>query len=438
MGGPRRANNALNLIPPPQFTRSNLGTEREPMMIKMPLAAADVATLEAVETAMATGGLTSNDCVASVYFNKSSIAADVTDPDVPVAAASQRYITRVSGFHVQGHSTATSVHLGGGKKRYSATNAYQRLMNARETESHLERGIYHTRKLFLPNKADLENQKGFKLISAVPPGFGSINVEYAHVGDFLFSVGSSSSVATGTKATIDIGFTVHSTPNPDYVENSAVIQPPQMIIVTSNDPSLILQGFNDGPSETTLITATEKEIQLRNLDQGRFSVTTNLVNLVPRPAANRLYKLNPPLQIPRSTGGPTYLSFIKLAPESGDSKVSQLKLYEGLVDSRLGFNKGVVNSLSIKIPSGLKLEPFIDLDVSRLDCMNHQSKPYSGGDRLIRVSARVQRPTRLSPIFDSSLWEDEDFSVIDDNASLLDAKNNLDTINNKLRRVRIY
>lgn len=437
-GGSGRANERNNLIPPSSFTRSNLGAEREPMMIKIPLASADVASLEAVETAMANGGLTTQNCVARVYFNKSAVAADVTDPLVPVSAASQRFITRVSGFHVQGHSTATSVHLGGGVKKYSATGAYQRILNARETESHLERGVYHTRKLYLPNKAVLENQKGFKLVSTNPPNFGDLTVEYAHVGDFLYSIGSTVATGTGTKATLDLGLIIHSTPNPDYTDNPAVIQPPQIMIIHTNDPSLILQGFNDGPGETTLITAADKDIQLRQLEQGRYSVVSTIANMVPKPAINQLYKLVNPIQIPKSSGGPSFISLAKLSSDLEDAAKPSIRLFEGIHEARQGFNKGAVTSLNIKIPSGLKFEPYYDLDIRKQQCFNAQQLEYGPGDKILIASPNMApRAIRLDGGESHKQWEDEDFSVIDDNSSVAEAKLNMDKINSGLRRLQV-
>lgn len=405
--GNRRANGnnngGKNLVPPPSFTRSNYGRAAEQITLKKTYTNADLASMEDIETAWAAGTATTKTSVISVYVNVSNVALDNSTPATPTATTSKRTITHISGFSVQGHSTATSIHLAGGRKEYNATRGYQRNTRVVQTESRPQVGMFHTRKLRLPPKARMVNQKGFKLKTVSAGAFSAISVDYAHVGDVMVSVGSAAP-NVGTIASIDFTATVHTSPNPDYVESFTTESPPDFYFELQKDPSLILQGYNDGPTETTLKVVVDKEIRVYQAGAGRFLARMNIDNVIPRPAPGMVYRLSTPISINKDTNISTSFSLAKffINPIDPDTTLGFFA-FEGRTELIDNYNKGSVSVSRIKVPSGLTLEP--RAIITAFDTVqNEKGAPFKMGDRVIYHS-------NFYNLYEGE-EEDPDFSVV--------------------------
>jgi hypothetical protein len=415
----KNSNRRKHVIPPSSFTRSSIGKELETITIKNNYVVGQIEVYDEVMSAWSSKNNTSKNCVTRVYVNKSAMAADLSQL-TPQAATAKRTITHVSGVRVQGHSTKVSTILASGKKIYNANSTTQRNVKVEQVESRHEVGDYHTTELNLPSKADMVNQKGFKLIKQTITGLGTLEFDYGHVADFMTSV-SSHDLTTGNVCSIDFSANIHSVPNPDYTadtdEPNRYVSPPDFIFIRSNDPSLVLQGFNDSSEETNILTRAQKELEIFSLIENRYLARTDLANLLPVPKLNNMYRLPQPLRLSKSNNIIAALTIAVYFNNPLDpTSTPFLYLFENMSDYDKNFNKGTVSRALINIPTGTYMAPRPQIAPYYAQVTDEKGKEFKPGARYMVVDLSKSREEVSEPP-DSEDESDSEISIITESLS---------------------
>lgn len=419
----RRGNqgNYRQLVPDAAFTRSNIGKETEHLQLINIYGSDGFATYEEVLTAWANGTNTTNPSVVRLYFNYSSLARKMVT-GVPTAVSSKRTIERVSGVTVQGHSTKCSIHLAGGRKMYNATAAFEKVTGVTVSESNPYRG-FHTTRLRLPNKAVMVNQKGYKLVKMTPPGFGALELDYAHIGDLLCARGGDIlGGAVDPSVTIMclmLKFVLHTTPNPDYVSDDTVFSAPDVMVVLDYDPSVMLQGYNPDPAQSIVSQVADAEFEIKRIPVG-YLARTRVVNMVPAPVEGVIYEFSRPVYIVKGTGVSVPLSYCKVQINPNDTSAGlMLYLYERKIDMFANRNLGQVADSILQLPSGLKLTPLTNFVSQNFEHDSPHLPVYKPGDRVAYmfgnpdISAVRKRPVDTFDDDNSvSVLSDDEESVV--------------------------
>lgn len=418
-----QTNRHLHVIPPASFTRSSIGREMETITVKTNYTTADIEIYDNVMSAWSSGAATSKNCVTRVYVNKSAMAADMSGP-TPVATTSKRTITHVTGVRVQGHSTKVSTILAGGKKIYNANFTTQRNVNLKQVESRHEVGRYHTAPLLLPGKADMINQKGYRLVKQTISGLGTLEFDYGHVVDYMMSV-SNHELTAGGLCSIDFSANIHSVPNTGYKEDPALpnryVSPPDFVFIRSKDPSLLLQGFNESSEETNIMTRAEKELQIFSLGGSRYLAKTNNVNLLPKPKENNIYRLLQPLRLSKSNNIIAALTLAVYFNNPLDSDPEpKLYFFENLTDYVQNSNPGSVSGALINIPSGTSLVPRPQVAPFTVTVTDEKGGVYKPGGKYMIVDLHGQETRTDDQQQQTEDESDSEVSIITD--SLRSAK----------------
>lgn len=279
--------------------------------------------------------------------------------------------------------------LASGDKLFDEASVMQRNVNVRQVENRPKVDLIKTKEMPLSPRAKMVGKKGLKIYEMTLPQFPGLKFNYALAGDTLTATGEHDKTV-GYMGCVDTTVGIHSLPNATYVPSETTVEPPDLILERDNDPMAVMKGYVPADGETSIRIAANKEIHLRSITTGKYSATTNLDNLVPKPKPGTLFNIRNPVKVVKSANEITPMAVAYVEPTG-----NRVSFYESTESFQRGYNKGSVTDATLTVlPGSFFIPTRVPPTPATHHFLNEANQPYRPGDKVLQLIRKSIRATR--------------------------------------------